>query len=133
MLKAIWRRLRQEEQGFTLVELLVVVVILGILAGVGIQQYGNIQEKARKSAHQANVKVLTSAAQMYVMLEDQIVFSITESTQDASGHHPLVPKYLAEWPESPWGTEGNDYKITITKSDNDFGPVIVEVTGGKKE
>jgi len=64
MLKALWRKLRQEEQGFTLVELVVVVVILGILAGVGIQQFGNVQERARQSAHDANVKVLTSAAQI---------------------------------------------------------------------
>lgn len=130
MLKAIWRRLRQEEQGFTLVELLVVVVILGILAGVGIQQYGNIQEKARKSAHQANIKVLTSAAQMYAMLELEDPFD--ELTIDESNNNLLVPDYLAEWPESPWGTNGTGYKITIKKSSKDFGPVIVEVTGGEE-
>lgn len=129
MLKAIWRRLRQEEQGFTLVELLVVVVILGILAGVGIQQYGNIQEKARKSAHQANIKVLTSAAQMYVMLENNPVPLIDETTTVGEGEnakHPLVPEYLAEWPESPWGENGTEYVITITDDLN------VEVTGGGK-
>lgn len=126
MLKAIWRRLRQEEQGFTLVELLVVVVILGILAGVGIQQYGNIQEKARESANQANIKVLTSAAQMYAMLEEPIDIEITKSTE-VEGRHPLVPKYLAEWPESPWGDE-RYYVITITKSNDDFKPVTVQVT-----
>lgn len=135
MLKAIWRRLRQEEQGFTLVELLVVVVILGILAGVGIQQYGNIQEKARESAHQANIKVLTSAAQMYAMLEEDFLEEIDGSTTVGEGddkYHPLVPKYLAEWPESPWGENGDEYEITITKMNNDFGSVIVKVTGGEK-
>lgn len=130
MLKAIWRRLRQEEQGFTLVELLVVVVILGILAGVGIQQYGNIQEKARESANQANIKVLTSAAQMYAMLE--LKDSFEEFTITKSNNNLLVPDYLAEWPESPWGEKGEPYEIKIKKSSIDFGPVIVDVTGGEK-
>lgn len=101
MLKALWRKLRQEEQGFTLVELLVVVVILGILAGVGIQQFGNVQERARQSAHDANVKVLTSAAQMYVLLE-----GVPDNETDkklTKENNKLVPYYLAEWPKSPWG------------------------------
>lgn len=114
MLKALWRKLRQEEQGFTLVELVVVVVILGILAGIGIQQFGNVQERARQSAHEANVKVLTSAAQMYALLNDvQTTITITEESTD----HKLVPHYLAEWPKSPWGDK-EEYTVEI-KVDND--------------
>ena len=69
MLKVLWRRLNQEEQGFTLVELMVVVVILGILAGIGIQQFGNVQETARENANKANVRLLVSAAQMYLIMD----------------------------------------------------------------
>lgn len=108
MLKALWRKLRQEEQGFTLVELVVVVVILGILAGVGIQQFGNVQERARQSAHEANVKVLTSAAQMYALIEGvQSDTTITKGSEDQ-----LVPVYLAEWPNSPWD-DGREYTVVI--------------------
>lgn len=123
MLKALWRKLRQEEQGFTLVELLVVVVILGILAGVGIQQFGNVQERARQSAHEANVKVLTSAAQMYALLEDvQSTIPITEDE--------LVPYYLAEWPKSPWD-DGREYTVVIdVDGDNN---VKIEVLFQKPE
>lgn len=123
MLKALWRKLRQEEQGFTLVELVVVVVILGILAGVGIQQFGNVQERARQSAHEANVKVLTSAAQMYALLED-VQFS-KEITED-----DLVPYYLAEWPNSPW-TDGPKYIVKINVDENK--KVTIEVLGGKPD
>ena len=45
MLRKI-RKMLKHQEGFTLVELMIVVVILGILAGVGIQQYGNVQAKA---------------------------------------------------------------------------------------
>lgn len=126
MLKALWRKLRQEEQGFTLVELVVVVVILGILAGVGIQQFGNVQERARQSAHEANVKVLTSAAQMYALLNDvQTTITITEDSTD----HKLVPDYLAEWPKSPWGgDDGPDYEVEIIVDEDN--KVEIKVSGG---
>lgn len=126
MLKALWRKLRQEEQGFTLVELLVVVVILGILAGVGIQQFGNVQERARQSAHEANVKVLTSAAQMYALIEGvQSDTTITKGSEDL-----LVPDYLAEWPNSPWDG-GPEYTVEIKVDGNK--KVTIEVSGGKPD
>lgn len=124
MLKALWRKLRQEEQGFTLVELLVVVVILGILAGVGIQQFGNVQERARQSAHEANVKVLTSAAQMYALLEGVP----SDTTITKGSENLLVPDYLAEWPNSPWDG-GPEYTVEIKVDGNK--KVTIEVSGGK--
>jgi len=129
MLKALWRKLRQEEQGFTLVELVVVVVILGILAGVGIQQFGNVQERARQGAHEANVKVLTSAAQMYALLEGvQGNKTIGRPTEQEGGKNELVPVYLAEWPNSPWNN-GPDYTVVINVDNNK--KVTIEVLGGK--
>lgn len=127
MLKALWRKLRQEEQGFTLVELVVVVVILGILAGVGIQQFGNVQERARESAHEANVKVLTSAAQMYALLTG---VQSTETEEHTEEKNKLVPEYLAEWPNSPW-TDGPKYIVKINVDENK--KVTIEVLGGKPD
>jgi len=66
---------------------------------------------------------------MYVMLEDEIKYRIDENTKVGDGEnakHPLVPEYLAEWPESPWGENGTEYVITITDDLN------VEVKGGGK-
>ena len=67
MLRKI-RKLLKKQEGFTLVELMIVVVILGILAGIGVQQYGNIQERAKKAADDANKKVLTNAANMWLIM-----------------------------------------------------------------
>lgn len=132
MLKALWRKLRQEEQGFTLVELVVVVVILGILAGVGIQQFGNVQERARESADKANVKVLTSAAQMYALIESVLADPAVQDVEDDPDNpykmliisrpkgqekNQLFPNYLAEWPNSPWD-DGREYTVVIKVYDD---------------
>lgn len=109
MLKVLWRRLNQEEQGFTLVELMVVVVILGILAGIGIQQFGVVQETARKNANKANVRLLVSAAQMYLIMDPNAGEGQIEITEDTDE----LKDYIAEWPEDPWSKK-DEYKVIIT-------------------
>ena len=68
MLKKLRKMLKQQE-GFTLVELMIVVVILGIISGIGIQQYGNVQKRARETANDANIKIIKSAMQVYILME----------------------------------------------------------------
>jgi len=118
MLRKI-RKMLQQQEGFTLVELMIVVVILGILAGVGIQQYGNVQERARAAAHEANIKVLTSAANMYLMMENPTDPSITiPGTGETESNNVLVTDYLDAWPKNPYtsGDKEGDYKVDIERT-----------------
>lgn len=110
-MRKLLRRLHQEEHGFTLVELIVVIVILGVLAGLGIQQFGNIQEKARENANKANVRMLLSAARLYLMMEAPESIEEPEFTPN----DPRLDSYIADWPEDPWGREGVVYKVIILR------------------
>lgn len=119
MLRKI-RKLLKKQEGFTLVELMIVVVILGILAGIGVQQYGNIQERARQAAHAANKKVLTNAANMWLIMNggfDGATKTFPEDTTDPDDPptNALVPEYVDEWPTNPY-TNDKDYVVTITKT-----------------
>lgn len=93
-----FRKMLKKQEGFTLVELMVAVVILGILAGIGVQQYGRIQRDAKIAAHNANVRIITNAANMYIMMYDKAPENIDD----------LAPEFLQEVPKPPAGLEYDD-------------------------
>lgn len=124
MLKKL-RKMLKKQEGFTLVELMIVVVILGILAGIGVQQYANVQTRAKGAAHNANLRIISSAANMYVMLEGEAPTNIGV----------LIEKgYLQEVPVNPFGQdEGEDrpkyvgpYGVTVEAKDD--GTYVITVT-----
>ena len=56
---------KQVRRGFTLVEILIVVIILGILAAIVIPQFTNASEDARKSNMTSQLQTLRSQVELY--------------------------------------------------------------------
>lgn len=112
MLKKL-RKMLKKQEGFTLVELMIVVVILGILAGIGVQQYANVQQRAKEAADEANRKVLTNATNMWLILGS----APTEAGVTPVTENELVPYYLDEWPDYPLN-ENERYKVTVTTAED---------------
>ncbi|MEI7689781.1 MAG: prepilin-type N-terminal cleavage/methylation domain-containing protein [Candidatus Saccharibacteria bacterium] len=54
-----------KSEGFTIVELLVVIVVIGVLAAITIVSYTGITKKANSSAIAGNVDMIKSAAEAY--------------------------------------------------------------------
>lgn len=54
-----------KERGFTIIELMVVIVIIGILAALSIVNYSSIQNKARTASAQTNAQEVQNKAELY--------------------------------------------------------------------
>ncbi|OYX05162.1 MAG: type II secretion system protein GspG [Caulobacter vibrioides] len=108
------RRRRARRAGFTLVEMMVVIVILGLLATVVAINVLPNQEKAMKGKARADVSVLEQALESYRL--DNFSFPSTEQGLQALVTPPAgltqVDRYreggyIRRLPKDPWG---NDYQ-----------------------
>lgn len=59
------RRRLSESAGFTLVELIVVIAVLGILAGIAVPRLTGVQDKANISAGESSLSTIKNYANMY--------------------------------------------------------------------
>lgn len=100
------------EEGFTLVEIMVVVVILALLAGIILPKIMGRPEEARRTA--ANVQMKEVEAGLNLFKIDNGFYPSTEQglqalvTKPTIGEQPKnykVGGYLHKVPKDPWGNE----------------------------
>ena len=81
----------RSEGGFTLIELMIVVVIIGILAAISIPNFISMQDRAKEGATKANMHTLQMAA------EDYNIQNSSSYAPDCASIAPLLPRGGADF------------------------------------
>jgi len=117
------KQIQRWDAGFTLIEILLVVVIIGILAAVAVPRLGGRVAQAQVSAAKASIGAIGTAIDLYETdngkLPESLQNLITKGSE-ANWNGPYLKK--AETLKDPWGQE-----FKYTKQNNG---IYVVVSGG---
>lgn len=85
----------KDKQGFTMLELMLAILIIGVLAAVAMPVYSNAVQKSKISRAQADLRTLESALSIYYAEKGEYPAELKD----------LTPDYIKEVPESPWNSD----------------------------
>jgi general secretion pathway protein G len=119
--------MRIRQSGFTLIEIMVVVVILAVLGALVVPQILSKVDQARLTAAKTDIRTISGALDAYRL--DNFKYPTSEQGLQALVKQPADPTitnyavggYLKSLPKDPWGNpyvyvtpgaDGHDYDIT---------------------
>lgn len=110
---------RQDEEGFSLIELMVVIVIIGLLTTVVVVNVLPSQDRAMVEKARADVRLIEQALEMYRM--DTLKYPSLEDGIDVLVQAPKgglrTEGYIKSLPKDPWG---NSYQYLFPGEHSKF-------------
>ena len=121
------RRITQYESGFTLVELVVVLSIIGILLMLAIPRYTTSIKNAREAVLKEDLHVMRAAIDSYTMDKQKAPQSLDDLVQD--GYLKSIPEDPMTHSKDTWVTDTSDAMYSLDQSE----PGIDNVHSGSQD
>lgn len=106
---------KKKRAGFTLVEMVLVVTILGTLSGIGFMKFGNVQETSRKNADYVAAANLATATSLYITEHSKDIAFTNSDEGKSISINTLKQKGYINYEPKPQSVEG-DFTIKVLEN-----------------
>jgi general secretion pathway protein G len=109
------------EAGFTLIELMIVMLIIGVLAGIAIPSYLSSLKNAKEAVLKEDLHVMRQAIDSYTMDKERAPQSLDDLVQ--SGYLKTIPQDPMTHTNSTWTTVTDDSLQSVDQTAGGVGDV----------
>jgi general secretion pathway protein G len=120
-------RIHKGNSGFTLVELMIVMAIIGVLAAIAVPSYISAIKHANEAVLKTDLQVLRGAIDSYTMDKQKAPQSLDDLIQD--GYLKVIPVDPMTHSNSTWVTDSSDALHSLDQTD----PGVDDVHSGSTE
>jgi len=120
-------RIKNQDAGFTLIELMIVMAIIGVLSMVAVPSYISAIKHAREAVLKEDLHTLRAAIDSYTMDKQKAPQSLDDLIQD--GYLKTVPEDPMTKTNTTWVTDTSDSMHSLDQTD----PGIDDIHSGSEE
>jgi general secretion pathway protein G len=108
--------MRKQHAGFTLIELMIVMAIIGVLAVIAVPSYVSALKHAREAVLKEDLHVLRAAIDSYTMDKQKAPQSLDDLIQD--GYLKSIPEDPMTHAKDTWVTDTSDTLSSVDQTDS---------------